>query len=174
MRTQDILAESLLTARTLFARFYKNFDDTNHTKQATNLPNHFAWTLGHAAWVIQKNANHLDGRGLLESDFGTDDPRTKYDPDRIAPGAVPVDDPSKYPSCARCIEIFDSSVDRIAAGLRSASDETLEKLVPWVGGQMPLAHVPIRLAFHTGLHAGQLTDLRRALNLGYVIIPPKA
>jgi len=174
MKLQDALAESVLVGRSLIGRFYKGFDDTNHTKQAINLPNHFAWTLGHLSWVIQRNANHFDGQGLLDSDFGTDDPPRKYNPDAVAPGSVPVADASKYPACARCVEIFDRSIDRLAAVAKAAGDDTLQKRVPWVGGEMPLYLVPLRLNFHNGLHAGQLADLRRALQMGYVIIPPKA
>jgi hypothetical protein len=84
-----------------------------------------------------------------------------------------VPDPQKYPTCARCIEIFDRSTDRLVAAIRSADDGTMAKPVKFGPMEIPLYTALLRTIYHTGLHAGQLADLRRALNLGYVLLPPR-
>jgi hypothetical protein len=45
----------------------------------------------------------------------------------------------------------------------------LDQAVSWHGGEITLRSLVIRVAFHNGAHAGQLTDLRRALGLERVI-----
>ena len=58
------LAEGVVTSRTLVARYFPGFTDSNHTKQAPGLPNHFAWQMGHLALTMYRIAEKFDGRGL--------------------------------------------------------------------------------------------------------------
>ncbi|MDY7109881.1 MAG: DinB family protein [Planctomycetota bacterium] len=173
MTSQDLLADSILSSRELLERFLDGFDDGNRTKQAENLPGHVAWILGHCALTMHRVAEDCDGRPLPENDFVTGDGRAggadRYDTESICFDSSPVGDPARYPSMARCRAIFEAACERLASTVRSASDEALEKMVPWVAGEIPFAKLVLRIAFHNGVHAGQIIDLRRGLGLDRVI-----
>jgi hypothetical protein len=173
--SQDLLAESILSSRDLLDRFLDGFEDENRTKQADNLPGHVAWILGHCALTMHRAAEDGDGRPLPERDFVTGDGHAgdadRFDTESICFDSTPVDDPDRYPSMARCRAIFEAACERLASAVRDASDEALEKTVPWVSGEIPFLLLVLRIAFHNGVHAGQIIDLRRALGLDRVIKP---
>lgn len=169
---QDALADAVLQSKPLLVRFLKGFDDSNHTRQAPGLPNHVAWCLGHLAHTMNRVAEHLDGGPLPETDFGA---RTgpggagRYDPESVAFASRPAPDPRGYPSMARCVEIFERAVDRMASAVRRATDADLDGEVPWGAGTTTKRALASRMVFHNGMHGGQITDLRRALGMGGVI-----
>lgn len=174
MRLQDVLAEAVLVSRVSMRRFFAGFDDTNHTRQAPNLPNHFAWTMGHLAAICSRSAGHFDGRPLPESDFAENDPTSRFDPKKVGFGSTPIADASQYPSCARCIEIFDRAIDRLASAARNVDDAKLEVMIKGGPYDAPLWMYAIRMTNHNGVHQGQLMDLRRAVGLPPVIaMPPR-
>ena len=172
MNRQQTLANAVLESRTLIARYFKGFDESNHTKQAQHLPNHFAWTLGHLALTIHRTAEKFDGRALPETDFVKGDGRaggpTKFDAESVCFGSKPVDDPKLYPAHDRCVAIFDDAIQHLVSAIRRADDAKLEMLVTWGGGQVKLWSLAVRMVFHNGTHCGQLADLRRALGMGSV------
>ena len=88
MNRQQTLANAVLESRTLIARYFRGFDDSNHTKQAPHLPNHFAWTLGHLAITIHRASEKFDGKPIPDTDFTTGDGRaggpTRFDTGRTA------------------------------------------------------------------------------------------
>jgi hypothetical protein len=49
---------------------------------------------------------------------GTAGNRERYDTESISFNSRPVDDPSRYPTFARCVQIFDATGDRLASALR--------------------------------------------------------
>jgi hypothetical protein len=172
MNRQQTLANALIESRTLIARYFKGFDDSNRTRQAQQLPNHFAWTLGHLALTVHRVAEKFDGRAMPEIDFVTGDGRaggaTKFDTESVCFGSTPVDDPKLYPAHDRCIAIFDDAIQRLVSAIRRTDDAKLETLVTW-GGQVKLWSLAIRMVFHNGTHCGQLADLRRALGMGSIL-----
>lgn len=170
MKAQDVLAEGVLSTKVLAARYFAGFDDSNRTTQATNLPNHFAWNLGHLALTMHRAAERLSGQqGLPESDFivggtaaGGGDAR-RYATESVGFGSKPVDAPSQYPSFDRCVEIFNAACDRLAAVVRGLADDDLQAGAPWGQGQtIPKFLMAQRMMFHNGDHVGQIADLRRA------------
>ena len=175
MTRQDMLAQSVELSRVLLARYFKGFDDSNHTKQAPGLPNHFAWTLGHLALNLHRVAQQFEGPSagaLPEADFVTGDGRAgdgrRYDTEGVAFGSNPVADTALYPPAKRCVEIFDSAVARLARAIRSTDDRRLDSTVKWFTGDVTLWHMAVRMVFHNGTHCGQLADLRRALGMGSI------
>jgi hypothetical protein len=161
MNRQQTLANAVLESRTLIARYFKGFDDANHTTQAQHLPNHFAWTLGHLALTLHRTAEKFDGRALPEQDFVKGDGRSGT--------SKPIDDHKLYPSHDRCVAIFDDAIQRLVSAIRRADDAKLEMLVTWGNGQVKLWSLAIRMVFHNGTHCGQLADLRRALGMGTIL-----
>jgi hypothetical protein len=173
--SQDLLADAILSSRDLLGRFLEGFSDANRTKQAENLPGHVAWILGHCALTMHRVAEDCDGRALPERDFVTGDGHAggseRFDTESICFDSAPVDDPQRYPSMARCRAIFEAACQRLASAVRDASPGALEKMVPWVVGEIPFWKLVQRIAFHNGVHAGQIIDLRRGLGLDRVIRP---
>lgn len=170
MRAQDLLAESVLACKPLVSRYYAGFDDSNHTAQPPSLPNHLAWSLGHLALTMSRVCERLDGRPLPASDFGpVAQPPTTFNPESVAFKSQPVATAATYPPLARCIQIFETACDRLAAAVRAASDAKLAEVVPWGAGQTSLAMLVQRMVFHNGTHTGQIADLRRAMGFRPVL-----
>jgi len=168
MTRQSIYAEGILESRALCARYFAGFDDTSHTKQAPNLPNHFAWNLGHLAYIMQSVAKRIDGAAVPDSDFiegghpsGGGDAK-RFATASVTMGSVPVDDPTQYPTRDRCVEIFNAACERCAAAFKNAPDADLDREVPWGAVSLPIWKLGPHMQFHNGAHAGEIADLRRA------------
>ena len=169
---QHALAEAILHSRDLFKRYLKGFNDSNRTKQAPNLPNHVAWTLGHLAMTLHRCAQKFDGDELPPGDFVTGDGTAgncdSFDTESVCFGSRPVDDPRLYPTLERCVTIYDSAIERLARVLRESEDGKLDSMSKWTNTEVPLYSFASRMVFHNGTHCGQLADLRRALNMGSI------
>lgn len=162
----ETLAESVLMSRDLLKRYLAGFDDTNHTRQAPDLPNHVAWTLGHLSHTMHRVAEKIDGAAIPEADFVTGTGRgdaMHYDTEAVCFGSKPVADAAAYPGLARCVEIFQRAIDRLAGAARAADDATLDRMMPWGSIEIPVWAAVARMVFHNGAHTGQIADLRRAL-----------
>jgi len=172
MTRQEILANAVTESRDLLRRYLKGFDDTDHTKQASNLPNHVAWTLGQLALILNRVSGKLDGHPLPVDRFvkgdGSAGNRERFDTESIAFNSKPIGDPSRYPAWPRCVQIFDAAIDRLANALRQANDQQLDSATRWGAGETTIGNLATRMVFHNGTHAGQLADLRRALNMGSI------
>ena len=161
----------------LLLRFLAGFDESNRARQAPSLPNHAIWILGHCAFTMARLAELIGGPAPREADFEAGEwtearggrAMTRFLIEEIAKDSVPSGDASRYPSLARGVEIFEHAAADLAATVDSATAERLSETVPWIGTPQPLASLVIRIAVHNGMHAGQLTDLRRALGLARVL-----
>ena len=171
----DAFADSILATKPLFMRFLTGFDDSSRTTQTPHLPNHVIWTLGHLAMTMHRLAGRFDGSDLPDADFvtgdGTAGGEQRFDTESVSIGSQPTDDPSLYPTLARGAVIFEQACDRFAAAVRAGGEAKLDETLDWHDGQMPLWSLVARVCFHNGTHAGQLTDLRRALGMAPVIQP---
>lgn len=169
----DAFADSILATKPLFTRFLAGFDEDSRTAQARALPNHVIWTLGHLALTMHRVAERFDGAALPASDFLTGDGRqgdeTRFDTESVCIGSQPMDDGTMYPTLSTGVRIFEGACDRFAAAVRGASDAKLDETINWHDGPLPLWSLIARVCFHNGTHAGQLTDLRRALAMPPII-----
>ncbi|CAN5667206.1 hypothetical protein BH09PLA1_BH09PLA1_17540 [soil metagenome] len=169
---QALLAEMLRQSRDLLHRYLRGFDETNRTRQATGLPNHLAWTLGHLAITMHRCAERIDARPLPQGDFVTGDGRggdgNRFDTEAVCFGSTPTYDVAIYPSWPRCMEIFDSAIERLARAISEADDAKLDSKTKWGNGETPLYALSGRMVFHNGTHCGQIADLRRALGMGSI------
>jgi len=167
------LGQAMRSSGPLVTRFLAGFDETNRTRQAPGLPNHAVWTMGHLALTLSRFAEKLDGGPLPESAFVTGDGRKgdarRFDTESVSFGSKPTDEPAIYPALARGREIFEEALDRAAKAIGAMSDADLAKTHPWGKGEMSAEELATRILFHNGIHAGQLTDLRRALGLAPII-----
>ncbi len=164
----ETLAQSVILSRDLLKRYLAGFDDTNHTRQASDLPNHVAWTLGHLAHTMHRVAEKIDGAPMPSEAFFTGTGRgdsRRFDTEAVCFGSKPVVEGAAYPGLARCIEIFDQAIDRLAAALTKADEAALDRMMPWGSIEVPVWAATARMVFHNGAHTGQIADLRRALKL---------
>lgn len=177
MSRQQTLARGIRYSSELTTRYLAGFDEHSRTAQTDGLPNHPVWCLGHCAFTMSRVAQTLGGDAVPESDFtegGT--PTGGGDAQRFAIESIsfnsePNADESQYPSLARATEIFESACERLAKAIESASDEAFDADIPWGpdGATVTMIDLIFRLIFHNGTHAGQLTDLRRALEFDRVL-----
>ena len=166
--SRELLAESVLNSQMLLKRYLAGFDDSNVVSQPAGLPNHAAWTLGHLACTMGRMIEKLGGPNLAADEFtrgGEGGSSTRFDPDSVSFGSTPIGDASKYPPLARCVQIFDSACERLAATVRTVPEPMLTGMVPWGNTEISGMQGVIRMVFHNGTHAGQLADIRRALKL---------
>ena len=167
------LGQAMRSSGPLLTRFLAGFDEKDRTRQAPGLPNHAVWTMGHLALTLSRFAEKLgagsppDG-AFLKGDGRQSDAR-RFDTESVSFGSRPTDEPAIYPSLARGREIFEEALERAARAISALSDAELAKLHAWGKGEMSAEDLATRILFHNGIHAGQLTDLRRALGMGPVI-----
>lgn len=167
----QLLSEAILSSRVLIARYFPGFNDANHTRQPTHLPNHFAWQMGHLALVMFRIAEKFDGTGLPDHAFVSGDrgDGKRFGSESVSFKSVPTDDPARYPNCVRCIEIFNLSCEHLARLALESDDAKLATMIPWGPISISLSAAAQRMVFHNGTHCGQIIDLRRALALGRVL-----
>ena len=167
----ELLAEAVLSTKSLLARYLVGFNDVTHVRQTPDLPNHLAWNLGHLAITMHRVAEKIDSKPLPSTDFikgdGFGGSRDKgyFDTEAISFGSKPEERHDRFPSLARCIAIFNGAADRLAAAARACTDAQLDQTYPWgpAGQQFPLWALIMRMVFHNGFHTGEIADLRRAL-----------
>ncbi len=171
MTANDLLAESVLANKQLLGRFLAGFDDGMRVRTAPSLPNHAAWNLGHCALVMSRVTERLDGKPLPDAEFivGPKGDSQRFGTESVAFGSTPTSDHTTYPAFARCVQIFESACDRLAAAARAATPAQLDSTTQWGNSQTTLAMLVLRMSFHNGMHAGQISDLRRALGFKSVL-----
>lgn len=169
-----LLARAVVDAQPLFERFLAGFDESSRTRQAPGLPNHAIWTLGHLGLYLHRGADrvagHNDNQPLPPDEFADRTGEADwFDPESVCFGSQPVDDPGRYPSLARGIAVYHSGLDHLRDACAGASDELLDRTIAWGSWSMTGEALAMRMVFHVGIHAGQLTDLRRALGMDTII-----
>ena len=194
MTRRDTIAEAILASRVLFHRYLVGFDDSNHTHQTPDLPNHVAWCLGHCALTLHRGVERINREPLPESDFyappadligkTAQPPRagksatgaggaggatiaapTRYDTETVAFQSTPADNAALYPRFGRCVDIFDGACHRSAQIIRALPEDKLDTMIQWGQIQIPIWASGLRMAFHNGQHCGQISDLRRAMGM---------
>ncbi|MFG0329139.1 MAG: DinB family protein [Phycisphaerales bacterium] len=172
---QETLAGAIRATKPLFVRFTRDFTDHTRTRQFERLPNHVVWCLGHCALTMHRVAERFDGAPLPEADFKSGDGRSgdakRFDTESVCFGSTAVDEPAIYPTLERAVEVYEAACDRFAAAVENATDARLDEELPWHDGSMTHEDLVLRLCFHNGCHAGQITDLRRAFEMPPVITP---
>ena len=167
MSTRDAAAEGVISCKVLLTRYLVGFTDSNRTAQAENLPNHVAWSLGHLALTMHRVIEKIDGQPLPVTDFvkGLAGDAQRFGDESVAFNSVPINDPTRYPTLARSIEIYEAACDRLATSVLGLHAEGLARVVPWGQGTSTISALVHRMTFHNGMHCGQIADLRRALKL---------
>lgn len=118
--------------------------------------NHALWIVGHLAHTDNYFLTAVAGR----------ESRVPADWDELfGMGSKPVGDPGKYPNPAAVKDVLRSRRDELLAWFSSLSDAQLAKpLEGDLAGFAPdHAALASSIAWHEGLHSGQLTVVRKSL-----------
>lgn len=120
--------------------------------------NHAAWLLGHLAYADDGFHAKLSGNPSQLSEnhaalFGM--------------GSEPTDDADAYPSKAELIATLEKTHATLVEWFQSLDEEKLASPLPedWAMFGPNHAAVASTLAWHEGMHAGQLVEVRRSLDL---------
>ncbi|MEZ6234410.1 MAG: DinB family protein [Phycisphaerales bacterium] len=170
---QQVLAHVVRQTVPLTTRFLVGFDESSSTRQAPGLPNHVSWSLGHLALTLHRAAEKFDGVPAPSEDFVVGalaaGDRTRFATESVAFGSTPVDEAAHFPPVDRARAIFERAAERLAGVVERAADADLERQIAWGTGTISLGDLVVRVAFHNGIHAGQITDLRRGLGMGRIL-----
>ena len=174
MNQQQTLALAVRSTVPLLERYLTGFDESNRTTQGPGNPNHVVWTLGHLALVLNRAAEHVEGVPAQDAPPGFVTGQTgsaeAFATESVAYGSTPTDDPDRYPTFARAVEMWRTTCERLASSCEAASDEALARPISWgKGAEQSCAQLVLRLVFHNGTHTGQLIALRKSLGMNKVV-----
>lgn len=177
MYDPQTLVRLIETSTPLFERFLQGFDENTRAVQSRDCPNHAIWTLGHISLTMHRMADRVRGIDepgpLPELDFfkgdGSGGDASRFDTESICFGSTPVPDARRYPTLARGRQVFRSACGRLSEAVGAADEAALRRESPWGSGRSPVGDLVMRVVLHNATHAGQLTDLRRALGMPRVI-----
>ena len=127
-------------------------------KQPVAGGNHTAWVVGHIALTDDYFLSTLSGRS-------SNCPESWVT--LFGPGSKPVGDLSAYPAPAEMKSKLSGSCDDLVAWLKSLDEKKLMSPLPQELQMFAPTHVELcfSLAWHEGIHAGQMTMVRRSLGL---------
>ena len=152
---------SLNLARRLTTSMLSDFNTLNDwVFQAHPQANHALWIVGHL--------------GLADNAFISKfRPRLGHEPKGWKKifwfGSQPIDDPKKYPPIDEVLEYFDDRRTVLLQVLADLTKEELSEPAPPAEAQSPIAGAPnigqvfFFIAYHEGMHSGQLSIARRGL-----------
>jgi hypothetical protein len=154
MQTLKERAEAVLVmSRKQFDRLLAGFPEDKATYQPTPAVNHATWIVGHVAHTEDWVGGALDGGpSALPADY-----------EALFAYGSKMKSPGEYPPLAEVTKHLRAARDRLLAGLRAATEEKLAEHVPELDSD--LMDVVLLGAFHEGWHCGQLSIIRRSLNL---------
>lgn len=120
--------------------------------------NHALWILGHVAWT---DDFFMIGVGGLKSRL----------PDGwhelFSNGSTPQPNVSDYPPIGEIHDVLAGNREALVSWLKSLDEAALSAPLPgdFSGFAPNFAVLPLTLAWHEGLHAGQLTVVRKSLGI---------
>ncbi len=175
------LALAVRSSAPLLLRFLAGFDETNRTAQASGCPNHPVWILGHCAFTLARLADLIGGTTSAVSDDFDDaqdsvgaggdavGDAARFRVSDVAKDSTPSRDPARYPSLARSCAIFNNAIETLARTIECTNSPRLLESIDWNESAIRIDVLILRICFHNGMHAGQLTDLRRGLGFAPVL-----
>lgn len=165
MSLVDRLRRQITAAREMTERYLSDFKSpADWTHQVHPKSNHALWFVGHMAvsdnfflsLIAPERATKLEGFDEL---FGM--------------GSQPGNDPAKYPPAEKVLAAMRERRSQTLEVLSSLSDADLARKLPAGAPEFlsDIGSVFEMLIWHEGMHAGQLSVVRRALGHGPVFTP---
>ena len=157
MKLKDRLKHALLFARSTTDSILDELtDDADWIRPASPNGNHALWITGHLAFVD----NHFTR--LLDPELTAELTGFK---ETYGRGSTPVDELSAYPSASELRTIMREQRSAFLQALENCSEEDFDKPSPEGAPEfMPNVGLIFQMvAWHEGLHTGQLTTIHRLL-----------
>jgi len=127
--------------------------------------NHLTWIVGHLAWTDDYFVTALGGQ---ESNLpgGFDNWNAMF-----GMASTPVDDPAAYPPFEQVRRAFDERHQAVVDWFASLDESKLSEPLPddLRNFAPTFAALPGSMAAHEGMHAGQITVIRKSLGLPLVM-----
>ncbi len=168
---REMIVENLKFSRMMLEAMLKDYPEDKATWQSNPGDNHPIWVLGHLAgtdaWMLKMVGEDKteDGTPLVPESYKSFDF-----------GSTCVDDPDQYPSLAEVTAVFQAVNDRVMHVIENATEDLLLKPLDEASGGF-LKHFvqgASMSGFHMGWHGGQISVLRRAMELPPVWAKPEA
>lgn len=154
-------AKSLLTwVRSVSNLTLTDIPESAMTRQGTPHDNHPLWVLGHLASTDAWIGGLLGIPGM-----------TMPDRKLFGQGSRPVSDSKAYPACVEVKRVFDGNRAALLEWLEGATNAALETPLKEKTGGFTTDPIDAmhKIAWHEGWHFGQITSVRKALNLKSVV-----
>jgi len=149
---------SLEFARQATLKLLEGLPEQGFTHQPVAGGNHVLWVLGHLAatddFFLTRLANRESG---LPQQWGA----------LFGMGSTPTSDAAAYPSREEVLQRLAERREALVQWFRSLSDADLARTLPDDFSEFApdYASLPTRIAWHEGLHAGQISTVRKSLGL---------
>ncbi len=162
-QSADPLAEQGLAAlkfsRDVLLKMLDSIPADKVTAQPVKECNHALWVAGHVADTDDFFVRTLTGKPSgLPAGWS----------EKFSGGSKPVDDPKAYPALAEVKRVLADRREALIAYFRSLDRATLQAAPPekvkFFGATQ--AAIPASIAWHEGLHTGQITMCRKGLGMG--------
>jgi hypothetical protein len=168
MHATKFIRDALETSSGFLLALVNDMSDAPLTFPTPRGGNHPLWVLGHIAVAESQLTNVFirGGANPLEHWMGIFGART-----------TPVDNPSMYPALDEVLRAFHAARATTLATLNSMTDADLDQpspgcppeLIPHLG---TIGQVFFAILFHSTIHAGQVTDARRAAGRAPLLFNP--
>ncbi|HUU85887.1 MAG TPA: DinB family protein [Phycisphaerae bacterium] len=146
-------------ARRMTEQLLEDIPEEQLLHQPVSAGNHALWVMGHLATTDDALAGLYDGgQPVLPQSYN----------ELFGMGSKPTHDAGAYPPIAEVREHLGATRKRLLDGASAADDAALSVALPeeLEGFAPDRVGLLISLAWHEGLHAGQITMVRRSLGIG--------
>ena len=136
----------------------KTFPEGKATHQPAPTDNHLLWNIGHLANTYQWATGLISGeKGSCPESFNP----------LFGGKSKPTPDAKTYPSLTEVKKHFDAEYNRFVTVAEKLPDAELSKSIADKTGGFAKDGVDLinKMAWHDGWHSGQISSLRRSLNL---------
>lgn len=157
MKTIDLIRGALTMGDKVTSKFADDLRDAPLTRVVTPHGNHPLWIMGHLAFI--------EG-AISQVMFGESNPAGAWEP-LFGMGSTPTDNAADYPSYDEVLKTYRDLREKNVAKLEEVGEDGLDaapKAVPpgFENEMRTIGQTYLTIAMHQMLHAGQLTDVRRA------------
>ncbi|MCP3903057.1 MAG: DinB family protein [Planctomycetes bacterium] len=155
----DLGLLALEQSRTYLLKCVDDMSDTDLLHRPAETGNHALWVMGHIAWsddfFLQQFTKAESG--IAPEEWG----------EKFGMGSSPTSDPDDYPTRLEIMEVMDKTRAALIAWCKTQSDEQLGAEVPaeWKGFARNFGMLMTSVAWHEGIHTGQVLEARRSLDM---------
>ncbi len=152
---------ALAFARGVTTKLAEDIAEDQMTHRPTPNCNHTAWLLGHLAYADDGFYTKLSGNdSVIPENFEV----------LFGMGTTPSDDACLYPSKAELLEVLEKSHAALTDWFKSLPEEKLAEPLPEGMEMFGANHATLAatMAWHEGVHNGQLIEVRRSLGMSRV------